>query len=336
MNKYKIIQIICWVIVFLVFLGIALWFLLGNNKRFANVFGLEFLNGPYEKEGSYSIASADVESIDIDWTAGRVTVTPYEGNEIQVVEYAQRSLEEDEKLVYSTSEGTLQISYCEKNENWFRNLPSKKLEVLLPRKLASDLDKFILNCVSAEADIQMITSSYLRVKTVSGEGYLTEINGNEAEINSTSGSLKLGGVHIPNLNLKTVSGEIIVDGLDTEDVRAKSTSGSIRFSKVATSLLQIETVSGDIGFQGSYKELISNSTSGSVSVTNQTVPTSFHIKTVSGEVDLTMPSFDNFRLYKKTVSGSFDCDIPVTTQSDSNGDYTIKTTSGDIDIQELH
>lgn len=336
MSKYKIIQIICWVIVFLVFLGMALWFLFGKNMRIINVSGLEFLNGPYEREGSYSIEATDVENIDISWTAGRVTVTPYDGNEIQVVEYAQRHLEEDEKLIYSTSGGSLQISYCERKQRWLTPLPSKKLEVYLPKKLASDIGRFALDCVSATADVKEITSGKLNIKTVSGEVYLSGINADTGDITSTSGTLELNNISIPKMNFKTVSGEINVDRLDTEDVSAKSTSGSIKFTEVFTKQLRLESVSGEIGYQGSYQEMTANSTSGSISVTDQIAPTGFHIKTVSGEVNIKMPSFDNFKLYKKTVSGDFDCEIPVTTQNESDASYRIQTTSGSIDIKKLN
>lgn len=337
MNKYKIIQIICWVIVFCVFLGIALWFLLGKNVLFTNnVVGLESLNGPYEKEGNYNIGANDVESIDIEWTAGTVNITPYDGNEIQVVEYAQRSLEEDEKLIYSTSGDALQISYCERKQRWLDPLPTKKLEVYLPKELASNLEVFTLDCVSADADVLMITSGDLNIKTVSGEVYLSEVNAETGDLTSTSGTLELRNTNIPKLNLKTVSGEIIVDRLDTEDVTAKSTSGSISFNEVLTKLLRFDTVSGEIDFQGSYQDLTASSTSSSINVTDQIAPTGFQVKTVSGEVILTMPSFDNFKLYKKTVSGDFDCEIPVITQSDNGAPYSIKTTSGSIEIKALN
>ncbi len=335
MNKYKVVQIVCWLIVFLVFMGLAIWFLLGNNFRFLHVFGMENLHGPYEEEGRYQIEVADVDSININWTAGRVTVTPYDGNEIQLVEYAQRSLDKDEKLIYSVNGNTMAVSYSDKKWRWFDPMPSKKLEVFLPEELAADLNDFTLDCVSAAAEVTDLQAGSIQVKTVSGEGYLSELSADTGDFKSTSGTLELNSIHIPKITLKTVSGEIKTEGLDTEDVSAHSTSGSVRFSDVATKQLQFDTVSGDISFQGSYEEMQANSTSGSINVTDQAIPTGFHIKTVSGEVNLTMPSFEGFNLYKKTVSGSFDCEIPVTTQNESNAPYTIKTTSGGIDIRKL-
>ena len=335
MNKYKVIQVVCWLVVFVVFLGLAIWFLLGNNFRFHHVVGTEVLSGPYEEEGRYQIEVAKVDSIDINWTAGRVTVIPYDGKEILMVEYAQRSLDEDEKLIYSKSGNTLNVSYSDKKGSWSDPMPSKKLEVMLPEGLASDLSDVTLDSVSAIVDVKSLKAGYLHIKTVSGEGYLADLSAATGDITSTSGTLELNNILIPKLTLKTVSGEIKGEGLETEDVSAHSTSGSVMFSDVVTKKLDFDTVSGEISFQGSYEELLANSTSGTIGVTDRIIPTNFNIKTVSGEVNLTMPSFEGFHLYKKTVSGSFDCEIPVTTQNESNAPYIIKTTSGGINIRKL-
>jgi hypothetical protein len=316
MSKYKIIQMICWLIVFIVFVGLAIWFVLGSHLNIVSGFSLQNLRGPYEEEGRYSIETKDVGSLDIDWTAGVVTVTPYEGNVIELVEYAQRDLEENEKLVYSADGGTLSVDYCEKQVRFLDPMPSKKLEVFVPADLATNLDDFILDGVSAEINVNNLKADYFHAKTVSGEGQLTGIEAEELEISSTSGSMEVQKSDAPLTTVKTVSGSISVD-----EVTMKS--------------LKLHTVSGEMTFTGSFEELTAESTSGEITITDLSVPKAFDIKSVSGEVKLTMPAFDNFDLYSKTVSGDLHSEIPVISKEDSNSSYRIKTTSGDIEINEL-
>lgn len=316
MSKYKMIQMICWVVVFLVFVGLAIWFVFGSHLSFVSGFSLQNLRGPYEEEGRYTIETKDVGSLDIDWTAGTVTVTPYEGNEIELVEYAQRDLEEDEKLVYSVNGGTLSVEYCEKQVRFMDPIPSKKLEIFLPADLAANLDDFILDGVSAAINVSDLKADFFHAKTVSGEGQLSGINTEELEVRSTSGEMEILNTDAPLTSVKTVSGSISMDD-------------------VTTSTLTLNTVSGEISFVGSFEELNAESTSGEITITEQSVPRAFDIKSVSGEVGLRMPAFDNFDLYSKTVSGGFRSEIPVRSKDDSNAVYRIKTTSGDIEITEL-
>ncbi len=332
MNKYKIIQIVCWLIVFVVFLGLAIWFLIGNRFRFMNSYGLELLMGPYEEQGRYTVEVTDVDGLDIHWTAGEMKLIPYESDEILLVEYAQRELKEDEKLTYSTSDGSFTVSYCELTKNMRNNMPSKKLEVFLPKKLAAGLRDVKLDCVSADVDVKELQVDKLYVKTVSGEVYLTDISADEGECHSTSGDMRLENLRIPELSIKTVSGEIRADDLKAAYVTARTTSGSTRLNATISEDLEYETISGDFNFQGSLKKISASSTSGAMNISTKAAPAAFGIKTVSGYVRLTMPAFDDFVLYKKTVSGSFDCEIPVMVQKESDTPYRIMTTSGDIEI----
>ena len=59
---------------------------------------IEDINASFNETSSYSISSTDFDSVDIQWGygAGSVTITPYDGNEIKVTEYAQRELKKNE------------------------------------------------------------------------------------------------------------------------------------------------------------------------------------------------------------------------------------------------
>ena len=335
MNKYKVIQVICWLIVFVVFVGLAIWFLVGNRSRFHVSIGTESLSGPYEEVGRYRIEAAGVDSLDIEWTAGAVKLIPYEEDEILLVEYAQRDLEEDEKLKTSTNKGSLSVSFCEKNR-WMKSMPPKRLELFLPKELAAGLKDFRLDCVSADVDIQDLRADHLKIQTVSGDQSVKDISADSGKISSTSGSIELSNLRINRLTLSTVSGEIKSDRLEAEEISADTTSGNVKFSDAISGQLEFDTVTGDVSFLGSFENLNADTTSGSMNITTQLAPNTFRISSVSGDVHLTMPSFEGFNLQHETVSGSFTCEIPVTTIKESNPSYKIETTSGDIDIRKLN
>ena len=83
MKTAKIISIICWLITALILIGLAIWFLTGNLFGFNTGFKInipsfrvgsfENLTGTFSAVGTFEAPAADVDSLDIDWTAGRVT-----------------------------------------------------------------------------------------------------------------------------------------------------------------------------------------------------------------------------------------------------------------------
>ncbi len=332
MNKYKTIQIVCWLIVFFVFVGLAIWFAFGPKARISNVFELESLGGPYEEEGRYSIDGADIRNLTVDWTAGEVTVIPSEGNKIELVEYARRELKEEEKLVYAAKGNSLSVNYCERH---IQHMPAKKLEIFIPKKLTTEFKDFILEGVSAELIVSDITADLFRAETVSGEVQLTGIKAEEMELESTSGSMRIKDSGAPVITISTVSGSIIAKSVTAEEVTAESTSGEISFDEVQLKKLEADTQSGEITFVGSFEKLTADSASGEINITEQTAPQAFDIKTISGEVSVKMPAVDGLSLYNNTISGSFHSEIPVRSANESEASFRIETTSGSIKIKEL-
>ncbi len=335
MNKYKIVQIVCWTIVFVVFIGLAIWFITRGSTSFTGRFSIENLRGPYEEKARYRIDTSKVESMELSWTAGEIIIRPYDGEEIELVEYAQRDLDEDEKLSYNVDHNTMTISFCKKQFRILDPMPPKKLEIFVPEKLAADFNDVFLNCVSSTVDVYNIKAQSFYAKTVSGEVFLTDITADKSEVRSTSGTLELDNIMSSKLELKTVSGEIRVQRLTAADVSAHSTSGEITLTEVTTEQLDFDTVSGEVEFDGSFQMLTANTTSGDLDITVDTVPNSINIKTVSGEVNLMMPASTDFGVYYKTVSGDFHSGIPMRSLDESTAAFKIKTTSGDIKITEL-
>lgn len=335
MDKYKRIQLVCWIIVLVVFIGLAIWFLRGTNlMSFRGGFRLQNLSGPFEEVGRYSVDQSDIGSISIDWTAGDITVSPYDGNKIEIVEYAQRELEEDEVLTYKTSGDTLSIKFRE-SYPVFDYMPAKKLEVLVPSELAADLNDFIVDNVSSGIVIKGISAGLFQIDSVSGKGNFTDIKADEIKIDTTSGSINITYAEAPVISLHSISGRITADSLTTNDLTADTTSGGIKMEETTTEELSFDTISGDVNFYGSFKNLDADSTSGKYDITNEEVPDGFDIDTVSGSIDITMPAIEGLDIKFDSVSGDLSSDIPVSYNSKGSDKYYINTISGNADIHEL-
>lgn len=335
MDKYKRIQLVCWIIVLVVFLGLAIWFISGTNfASFRGGFRFQNLTGPFEEVGRYSLDSSDIDSIKIDWIAGDIIVSPYDGSKIEIVEYAQRELDEDDVLTYKTSGDTLTIKF-RKSFRIFDFMPAKKLEVLIPAGLAVNLEDFIVDNVSSGVDVEGISSGLFKIDSVSGKGIFTDIKADEISIESTSGSIEITYSEAPVVSLNSVSGRITTDSLTANDLNAETTSGAIRMEETTTDKLSFDTVSGGVTFDGSFLKLDAESTSGKYDITNEAVPESFDIDTVSGSVTITMPSVDYLALKFDSVSGDLDSDIPVSNKGKGSNKYFINTTSGNVYISEL-
>lgn len=337
MRQYRSIQIVCWFIVAVVFLGLAIWFFMGlGTKSGFHYGGIQILHGPYEEVGRYQVDITDIDSLDVAWEAGGIKITPYDGRDIELVEYAQRDLDEDEKVVYNVQNSTLIIQYCEDSTLFIDFIPSKKLEVFLPESLASNLKSVSLNVVSSYSIVQNLTTNSFEHVCVSGDAELTSILTQEMLLRSTSGRYTLSDITASQANVKTVSGDVKSDNMITDDLTINTTSGNIIMDTMDTKKLYFKSVSGDFSISGNMRELSGDTTSGKLNITDEIIPEGFRIKTVSGDIYLTMPEFDDFNLSHKTVSGDFESEIPVRTKDTEDGQYMIKTTTGDVTIDALY
>lgn len=348
MKYYKRVQIICWCIVFVVFICLALWFLLRNEgSRSWNIStGFENLSGPYNEVERYTVNSSQITNINISWASGNITISPYEKGEITIIEYAQRELKENENLKITTKSKTLKIDFC---QDRVFNMPSKKLEVFIPSDLAKSLEKVSVSKSSATLGIQdieakeceIISSSgdsslinlrldKLEVDVSSGSTYLDESVVNKLSINSSSGDVNLSDVEGSGLTIAATSGLVNIRDYVGENISITTSSGNIRLEELTTKQIALNATSGKVVFKGSFHDLDANTSSGDIKITNQLSPNSFNIRTTAGDVTLIMPEFEDFDLTFDTASGDLECDIPM--RIVKNSKYKISTSSGDVAI----
>jgi hypothetical protein len=145
MNAVKIVTILCWLVVAIVMVGLVVWFITGNLFGFQTNFNIirptfhigsfEDMTGPMAEAGTYTVEADSVDSLNVDWVSGEISITPYDGSDIIITEYARRQLNEDEKLSYGVTGGTLNIRYIS-TPMTFNMMLTKKLEVFVPESIA--------------------------------------------------------------------------------------------------------------------------------------------------------------------------------------------------------
>ena len=322
MNGTRIITIVCWLVVAIVLIGLAIWFITGNLFGFRtginfhmpifNIGSVEDLSGPFNEAGTYTIED-DVDSIHVDWVAGEVRVTPYDGSEIIITEYARRSLRDNEKLSYDVSGGTLKIRYVDTAFSF--TMLTKKIEILVPESLAKEMNALYVGSTSADMTIN---------------GFSTET----LEITETSGTANISDIRAEHASAHSVSGEINITSLNTSRLTVGSVSGGIRFTDVTANTVESGTTSGDQHFEGTFKSVDADSVSGGITIVSTVDPESISCDTTSGDIRLTIPGKDDIVVSYSTVSGDFSSQVPVITGGGQET-YNFHTVSGDMQIIAL-
>jgi hypothetical protein len=320
MSTTKLVTLICWIVVAVVVIGLAVWFLTGNlfgfrtgfkvNMPSFNIVSFENLTGPFNPAGSYETSVGNVDSLDIDWVAGSATITPYDGDVIKVTEFAQRDLNDSERFVCGVSGGTLEIKYCAPGVTF--NLLTKKLEVQVPKSLADKLHILDVEATSADLKISDFRADTFSVSETSGTSDIANISAATSDVHSVSGTIDIENLTTTGLTLKTVSGEIQLSNVTADSVTAKTTSGGQELA-------------------GRFLNVDAGSISGEIRVTSSVDPDTMKVGTTSGGITVTIPGTDSLTVSYSTVSGHFNSDIPVRTSG--SADYHFSSVSGSINLR---
>ena len=153
-------------------------------------------------------------------------------------------------------------------------------------------------------------------------------------------------VHLPRevaenlkeVRLSSVSADFDVEALTFDD---DFRDEEIAFVKADT--VSVSTVSGKVELDGSFRRVTGESTSGEIDLTLRSCPEKLELTTVSGNIELELPEDAGFALDHSTVSGSLSSELRLNwkwndlyTYGDSDSsEFTVSTTSGDLDIKKL-
>ena len=123
------------------------------------------------KVGEGSIAAPRVETVDLDWIDGNVTVVICQDAYVSVSESASAELSEKTQVHWFVSEDgkTLSIKY-RGSSSFFGKVKDKEKDLILriPEKLLGQLQTLNINAVSSNVTVSNIIIDHIDVKTASG------------------------------------------------------------------------------------------------------------------------------------------------------------------------
>jgi len=289
------------VLAFILVLGIS-----GNSfgKGSGNCSGFQ-IGYSYPNSGKYKVGNftleEEISQLEINWTAGNVTVEVTQGNQV----YAEETevSDDDRKMRYLVENGKLTIQYQKAKlfsfGGWSK---SKDLTVYIPQDMAQNMKQMDIETVSANMDIDGFQSNRMDFETVSGE------------------------IHMKNLITKT---------LDIEGV-----SGDIKGNLMQADELNAETVSGSVDLEGSFRKADLEAVSGNLELGCDSVIEEVNAETVSGDITLYIPEKKGFSAELDSVSGDLNTDFSVTSKKDKviygdrGAEFDFETVSGDVWIRK--
>lgn len=278
-----------------------------------------YANSDRYTAGGAEVSADRLQKLEIDWLAGSVTVELWDGDTVSFSEQGE-DLEEDRQLHWLQDDETLHIRYCAAGK--FQNLPAKDLLVRVPSGVR--LEKLSVSGTSADVRITDVAADHLKFDSTSGD-LEAWADCEMLSADTTSGGVRFTGT-AGQADVSTTSGSLSFEG-HAERAEFESTSGSLTFAGTVVKELKFSTISGsgNLDLDATPEELSFDSTSASLT--------------------LALPGERSFEAELDTVSGSFHCDFPTTTEDRDTWIYDagdrkapaeldFDTVSGSVDIRK--
>ncbi|MBO2515672.1 MAG: hypothetical protein CW338_00145 [Clostridiales bacterium] len=313
----------------------------------------------YENAGQYSTGNAtltdSIESLDIDWQGGKVTLAYHESPDIEISEQSSSALTDEIRMHWLVDGGTLRIRFTASGQ-MITGILKKDLTVTLPA--GTVLNTLKVDVTSADVQIPDTAAETVVIGTTSGNVDAVLTAGN-AEISSTSGDLSVTVTARERVKLDTTSGGISGTA-GAKEITAVSTSGAILLTQTgAADSTKIETTSGRIDLicdtvgtlrisSTSGAKTVSavkvqkadiSGTSGKSSFTAENAPERLIISSTSGDINVNIPADASFTLSVDQTSGDFFYeDLALKKQGGKyiagagTASFELDSTSGDIRI----
>ncbi len=285
----------------------------------------EFIDGEFAYRRWAGISS--LEKLDINWPTGRVSIAPWDGDSIDIVEYSKKALAPEHSCVlFSKDSKKLTILEYPQNSpgGIFSNgwnavtRPSKRLEVLVPRKQCQNIEK-------------------LRVQCISGTVQVSELSGESFSLSAVSGTVLLRSISAETLDAGTVSGTLTLEDCSAEKLNAHSVSGTNLCKGFSAEKAELTTVSGSLNAHGNAEKFKISTVSGSASLMVDQCPEKAHISSVSGSLKIRLPENAGFTANYGSTSGDFKTDFPAQITADGKRKKSGRATFGSGECKiDLH
>lgn len=214
--------------------------------------------------GANSISASSVSKISVEWAAGSVNISYYDGTDIQFDDGLDAA---DDNALFSRTEGSELKIYYNRNARNTQNSNEKTLQINIPAGTA--LTEFDIETASADINANGIIADQIELHSVSGD------------INATG--------EFASLDIETTSGNAQVTDTAAliRQIDANAVSGNITVTipqSIDGFYMEYETVSGEINndfgaaINGSSRRGTANYGNGSANIEVETVSGNFSLK----------------------------------------------------------
>ena len=284
MNTARKVGVILWIVVALVLIGAMIAGIivgpqfLTNRIVFYSGSGLNDENT--EVVGEYSVATKDVEKVDLYWESGLIRIGKHSGDDIKLIERALKNSKEYNKMTYDVEDGVLNIDGNMESKWCFfsfgPNPEQKIIDLKLPQDKPELLKDMIINAQSADIVADSVSVENLKADLSSGNVKVEKSKMNNCDISVTSGDITVdeveaySGKEIVLIKTKSTSGNVKVYGCEAKTVDIESTSGNSTCDKVtAVDSIQVRSTSGNMDISNcNTKNLGLSVTSGNINTTS--------------------------------------------------------------------
>lgn len=307
MKTSALIRIIIYIVVAVICISVLVIGLVSGTFKGIKGINLGGINYSMGSDEGYIAASrADIKEkvnrINIDWISGKVTVEEYDGDTVMFWE-DNNSSDPDLQMRYTFSNGVLRIRYAKSTSFNIGAFTNviKELTVQIPR------------------------------------GYVLD----DMKIDAVSSPVRITGTAVSTLGIDTTSGAVTVSHIVSDSVNINTVSGKIELRDAEVKDVDFDSVSGSQNFTGVCEKIHSNSVSGEVNIICTRMLKDAFIDTVSGAIAIYLPENAGFKVRWDSVSGRFNCDFPITYQSnsatygDGSASIRINTVSGRMSISSI-
>jgi DUF4097 and DUF4098 domain-containing protein YvlB len=225
--------------------------------------------------------------VNIENLKGRIVVRTWAQPQVRITGSLGKGVE---KFIVDGDAHTLNIKvkYPQGGSGWFgwgksdaRTEPTT-LEITLPARASVDVES-----VSADVDVQGIAGGRLSVQNVSGNVVVAASSPGEASLENVSGDLNLR-MTSSKVKIETVSGDLSLQGGFAGDVNIDSVSGKVDVTGSRIDQFELSSVSGDSRLQLALQPsatVKTESVSGTVTlVLPKAASARLHAETFSGDI----------------------------------------------------
>lgn len=192
--------------------------------------------------GNQTYASS-IDSIDIDWAFGKVTLISDETITGAIVK-EENNLIDDEKVHSYLRGSDLLIEFFASGHRG-TNIDNKDKELYLTYN-PNDIRVFDIGSTSATVVLpKLVATEKVEISLTSGDVIAEGISSPKTDIYLSSGAVKIKELSSENISLKATSGTVDIDNIHTKDINADVTSGNLSLGLAAFTKSQFDMTSGE-------------------------------------------------------------------------------------------